>query len=265
MQSDNAQWETIGTIWQNNKWLYSVVGWLIGIITFPLLNRINADILTLLDDLVPEILGLVITVLLIDRLYEIRQNNQMKKRLLERLGSRINAIAVTAAEELWAYDWWADGSLAQAQLSRADLRGADFGKANLTNAELSHPRFGVVTFDETTILPDNTSWHPETDMDMFTNPKHEAYWCGFGLRNKNLSGMNYVNKNLRGADLRGCKCIYTNFSQSDLRGADLKDADLMYANMKDARFDTDTTLPDGSFWHEDSDLSIFNIAKQSFS
>jgi hypothetical protein len=62
-------------------------------------------------------------------------------------------------------------NLQRADLSYARLQGADLSHANLQGADLTN-----ALFDETTILPDDTLWTPDTDMARFTDPMHPDFW-----------------------------------------------------------------------------------------
>ena len=66
--------------------------------------------------------------------------------------------------------------LEQANLQGAVLRGsylqgANFGEANLMNAVLTRAKC-----DSETILPDDSTWEPDTDFNVFTDPAHVFFW-----------------------------------------------------------------------------------------
>jgi len=56
-------------------------------------------------------------------------------------------------------------NLEHANLDNASLRGTNLRKCNLRHARLSN-----ANFDESTILPDGSHWHPEVELSTFTNP-----------------------------------------------------------------------------------------------
>lgn len=239
-------------------WLYLLAGFIGGGLLFPLINLLQHDLNSLLESLVPEAISILFTIIFIDRIYQYREDQRQKRHLLQQLGSRINSIAISAAESLWANEWWTDGTLRAAQLERADLRGVDFGKANLTGSRLSHPRYGNARFDETSILPDETHWTPHVDIQKFTDPHHPHYWRGFGLRRANLKKANFEGANLRGADMRECDLTEANLRGADLRGASLEQAILRDATLKDALFDEQTILPDNKNWNPTIRWSIYD-------
>ncbi len=66
--------------------------------------------------------------------------------------------------------------LERADLQGADLRGAQLGGASLHGAELQGALLGDAVFDASTVLPDGTSWTPETDLARFTDPAHPTFY-----------------------------------------------------------------------------------------
>jgi hypothetical protein len=62
-------------------------------------------------------------------------------------------------------------NLESAMLMDANLCGADLRNTNLKWADLTRTRL-----DETTILPDGTTWTPQTDMGRFTDPDHSEFF-----------------------------------------------------------------------------------------
>ncbi|MDX2074827.1 MAG: pentapeptide repeat-containing protein [bacterium] len=246
-----------------NNFMYFIVGVSCGVLIFPFLSYISTDSNNFLKDLVPEATSIFFTVLILDRINQKRSDEKRKSLLVEQLGSKINLIAVSAAEQLWARHWWWDGTLSKAQLEKADLRGIDFTKANLTGARLAHPRYGKATFDETTILPDERNWSPDIDMTIFTDKTHPNYWRGYGLRRTKQKGVNFEGANLRGADLRECDFRDANFKHADLSGARFEKAHLKGANFTHAIFTIKTTMPDGTTWHPEIDLTRYGAIIQN--
>lgn len=242
-----------------NPFFYGLVGFILGILFFPFWIYLSTDTLDYLTSLIPEATGIFVTIVILDRIVHHRANERHKTILLEQLGSKINLVAVSAAEQLWAYHWWWDGSLSKAQLEKADLRGVDFAKANLTGARLSHPRYGQALFDETTILPDESRWSPKTDMTVFVDGKHPNYWRGYGLRYVVQRNADFCHANLKGADLRESDFRGANFSYADLSGARLDKSKLTGANFSHTIMDERTTLPDGTTWTHETDLCRFGI------
>jgi hypothetical protein len=209
------RWAEIKSIWRENQWLYGATGFIFGVLAFPALRLVSANIEGLLTDLVPETFGIAFTVLLIDRLYAARARknaiNELKQRLISEAGSTSNEVAKHAFHELRKRGWLVgeDGILAGedvrnadlrdahiwdanlsgcylwranlrgAHLDGTDLRGADLTEACLENAYLAYKteEFGIdyAIFDETTILPDRRRWSSDIDMKKYTDPEHPEF------------------------------------------------------------------------------------------
>lgn len=240
MANDNNtdRWEEIQQLHHDNRTLYQVLGG----ITLVVFGLILGQILFGNDEGYPtnlftEGLSLGVTVFVLNLLAKQREEQTLKKRLLQQLGSSFNVIALTALEELWSRGWLQDASLVGADLSRADLRGADFSKANLTGVHFSSRRYGHARLDSNTRLPDETFWRegaPITELERFTDPTHPNYWRGYGLREANLSRRDYSHANLRGADMFGCNLWSTNLAEANLKNAILIRARMRQANLSAA-------------------------------
>lgn len=70
----------------------------------------------------------------------------------------------------------ADANLKNAVLRNAQLQNVDFGGAVLTGADLTGAKIFGTEFDERTVLPDRTRWHPGVDMKRFIAQNHPDYW-----------------------------------------------------------------------------------------
>jgi len=157
-----------------------------------------------------SLLFIAVTILVIDVIYDWRNQEREKRDLVLQLGSDDNAFAKEAARKLKARKWHKNGTLRKAylpgaDLSNVDLENADIRGVNLYDAEL-----------EDTILKDAD------------------------LRDANLRLANLNRADLRGADLRG----------ADLADADLREAKLQGAKVTREQLNTAETiegaiLPDG--------------------
>ncbi len=136
----NPRMNEIKAIWQQYQGLYVVGGILIGILIFPFLELVITDLSELLIGLVPEAIGIGFTVFFLDRIYQKRDIENLKKRLIREVGSRINDVSLKAIEDLRSQKWLiGDASL---------LKGADLRHANLANADLKHTNLeGTDFFD----------------------------------------------------------------------------------------------------------------------
>ena len=89
--------QTIGTHFQG---LFLLGGFLVGVFFTSLISLDNNQFQEILVGFIPELGGIILTVFGIDRVYRWRESQQLKKQLIEQLGSRVNSIAINAAEGL---------------------------------------------------------------------------------------------------------------------------------------------------------------------
>src|SRR5262245_60157671 len=176
----DERWQEIKTIWKQHQWLYIMGGFLAGLLVEPFLEVVSTDTYGFLQSLVPEAIGIVFTVAIIDSLYRrreaAREERELKARLIRELGSSVNEVAKRAAEELRAHGWLKNGSLQNISLSYAELQGANLSRANLKES----------SFIQTTLR----------DGDLSYADLHNAH-----LGDADLQGAYVVAANLQGAKL----------------------------------------------------------------
>lgn len=160
-------------------------------------------------NLFTEGIGMFLTVVALGIWQNNRDRETLRRRLLRKVTSRSQAVAVDAVDDLRYYGWLhllkgADlyrANLGGADFYHVDLSGADLGRVNFQNARLSEANLSRVSlrrtdlsgarmrsanlvgadlrdaiFDETTVLPDYSTWTPQTDMARFTDPNHPDFW-----------------------------------------------------------------------------------------
>lgn len=184
-----------------------------------------------------EMIGAVVTTIFFTFIVGAVQDQQaeveLKTQLITQLSSVINAEAVRASEELARRGWVKDGSLREVDLSFADLSGALLFVADLE---------GATMFSTTLIRADLTQANLSNAnlqaVDMERAALEQASFAG-----SNLETANFKQANLRFAVFAGANLLNANFEQADLTGA---------------RFDTSTTLPDGSLWTPQTDIARFS-------
>lgn len=137
------------------------------------------------SDIASELIGIGLTLILIDWAIERQQRKQLKAQLIRQMGMNIRDVAVPAARELGHHRWLYDGSLSRGYFYRANLSGADLSDANLSRAYL---------------LESNLS---EADLSF-----------------ANLSSAGLVDANLSGADLSGADLNYAYLDRANLSGAE---------------------------------------------
>jgi hypothetical protein len=112
-----------------------------------------------------------------------RKTRQEKERLMVQLGSRINEVARSAAEELRARGWLQDGTLNQAKLNGANLAGVDLRGASLQGARLFKANL-------------QGAYLIRTDL-------REAHLAGADLQGAHLGGANLLGAHMAGVNLQG--------------------------------------------------------------
>ncbi|MBN1311942.1 MAG: pentapeptide repeat-containing protein [Anaerolineae bacterium] len=184
-------------------------------------NRIDID--TLLPNIVTDLLGVALTVFIIDKMYRLRSDVEQKKILIAKLGSKNNAVASAALRELSAQGWLSDGTLLGAHLTSCNLDGNSFSGADLRRVSLSYASL------------QDTQWF-ETDL-------RDAFLDHAMLCNASLSmhdGPYYPEANLTGATLSH---------------ADLSKARVRHEQLCRLRSLWRATMPDGQIYDGRYNLS----------
>jgi CheY-like chemotaxis protein len=189
---------------------------------------IFSDKMGLLANIFTELLGMLLTIFVIDLLIGRRQakleETHRKEKLIITLCSSVNDEAKRAAEELRRLGYLFDGSLREISLAQANLDGVRLTGANLQGVDLSeasirHASLGSVNLESAMLYKTR-------------------------LNATNLSKSNLRNAYLASADLEAADLTFCHFEGANLRNATLKNARLDHA-----QFDDSTVLPDGSFWN----------------
>jgi hypothetical protein len=151
-----------------------------------------------------EFISIAITVIVIDWLYERRDERREKERLIRQMRSKDNGLALQAVEELRACGWLRDGSLRSVSLFGANLQEAELIAVDLSGTVLTRANLRLANLQN-------------------------AMLDGADLTLADLSGANLSVADLRHACLVGAKLNSTNLQRADLEGADLTTADLQSA------------------------------------
>ena len=114
-------------------WGWLLMGVVIGLILRSFLDAVQPpNIDEFLDNMTPEMVGIIFTVVILERLNTMRERRQMIQQLVRRAHSRYSLTAINAIEELRVL-----GELANGSLSGLSLRGSNWKEANLYKADLS--------------------------------------------------------------------------------------------------------------------------------
>ncbi|MEX2030707.1 MAG: pentapeptide repeat-containing protein [Anaerolineales bacterium] len=193
------------------------VAFILAVLGFALFYFYRVTMAQLLPNIITDLFGIALAVFILDAMYRLRSDAELKKVLIAKLGSKNNAVATEAIHELKARGWLADGSLVRAFLISANLDGNSF-----TGADLRRVSFSFASLKA-------TSW--------FEANVQGAFFDGADLQNAHLS-MHAVGPHFAEADLSGAMLYKAN-----LRGAHVRDEQLSRA-----RSLWGATMPDGRLY-----------------
>jgi len=246
MQIGTTQrWQEIRELWQQHQWLYTVAGFLIGVLVTPLILLIREDMLGFMGSLVPEAVGIAFTVLFINALDKQRESIRRKVELQERLvrdaGSPVLSTAVNAIRELRAMGWLEgdDGLLKGKNLWRAHLREVNLSGANLANAILDEARLADAKMINTNLSGTGMAQARLERADLSLATLTNTYLANTELEyailtEANLEDAILSEANLHFAELTLARLINTDLSLANLPHAVLSSADLTGANLENA-------------------------------
>lgn len=210
-----------------------------------------------------EILGIVVTVLIIGWWDERRSERREYERLKNALRSPVSVIAVDAIRllrESGEFDvavaeltslksvQWAGANLSSTNLNDAHLNGANLDGANMNGARLQHTHLLNTSLEGAGLLG--------------AQLQHARLHLA-NLKSALLEQAQLEHARLLGADLSGARLGYANLHGSELDGANMEGTSLIEANLQGAKideetkFNSETRLPDGTYWTEDTDMRRF--------
>lgn len=259
------RWQTILDLWRGNQWLYALVGFFAGILTFPAINMLVNDALNLLGGIVPEAIGIAFTVFIIERYNRRRDEHQeidqLKRDLVRRAGSKVNDVARDALEEIEHHGWsignesilqgkklpqanWRDANLTKFNLDELDLHHADLTNTNLKEASLQNARLNYASLAKAYLFLTNLSdaWLGGANLEK--THLHHAFLinASFGIAHlykadfhgANLTNAKFLRDNLTDAQFVGAYLINTSIRESNLSNANLFRAILYGTNFTDS-------------------------------
>ena len=272
--TQSTRWTEITAIWKDNRWLYVIAGALLGILATPAIEQITGNLSDLIGNLVPEAVGIIFTVLILDRLAANRAVEELKHRLVLEAGSRSNNTAVSAIEWIRAEGWLTTDdevqSLKGVNLQETNLQGANLVKANLQGANLI-----AANLQNANLIAANLQ-----EAKLWSSNLQEANLGATNLDNASLDGASLKGAFLSWATLEGADLENANLEEVNLGGANLQGANLRYANLRGASlietvFDNKVLLPDAivvgsddkgnnffdKYWTPDTDMTRYTNPK----
>lgn len=214
----------------------------------PRINDIITGISGYLTNVYTEIISVVVTILILDRRAEKREENrrvdERNHRLVREIGSQDNATAIKAIREATELGLLKgdDGLLQNMRLRSANLAGAKLARANLSDVQLARANLEGADLRGTNLQ--NT--------DLILANLQGAYLGGSNLRGADLGGSNLESAYLREANLQNVDLRGANLQSTDLRGANLQGTDL-----DGTQFNEKTNLPNNSKWGPETDMTRF--------
>lgn len=262
--ADKTRWEEILQIWADNRWLYGVVGLLLGILAVPAVEQVTGgDLNALIGNLVPEAVGIIFTVLILDRLAENRSREALKTRLFNEMRSSAIGQGTAALAWLKREGWITDTTLIGADLHRANWENAFIGGLNLEGANLNGAVLNNVTNQFTDEQGSMYSVPVKCNHAALRHAQlNEGVLIGVELRGANLKKAHLKNAVLIGsqficADLMEADLQSANLIQAQLSGANLQGANLERVRWDNPQGENPAILPDGDPWTPDTVIDKF--------
>ena len=179
-----------------------------------------------------ELISIVITVLVLDRLNERRQNAQELRRLTALMNSDENMITKIAVAELRARGW----------LENNSLKGSHFHEANLKKARL-----------ESVVMERCSFFRSNMEGAILSKSNfNQSHFTLTNLRRASMSDTNFQDSSLANADLAFSTIVGCNLRKTNLAGVNLKNAVLL-----DCQFDEGTILPDETYWTPNANMKWY--------
>lgn len=208
-----------------------------------------------------ELLSIVVTVAILERLNSRRADERELHRVKALLASNEPIVTKIAIAELEARGWLKDGSLNSIRILNANLAGGYLSNASLESSYLVLANLEGTYLRGARLANSNLQWANLTDANLqFANLEDSnlvlANLEGTNLRGANLEGINLQSANLVGANLKGAILAEANLKGAKLVGANLRGAILVGANLEDAQLSS-TTLPDGKNSDDCNEYDIY--------
>lgn len=162
-----------------------------------------------------EMIGIVITVAIINRIYDQGTKEALKAKLIRQMGSQDNASALQAVTELDAHGWVQDGSLTKQSFYKANL-----SEAHLNNALLEECVFTETNFQKTALF-------------------------GANLRGARFQGTNLSEARLVRADLQGAYFFNSIVENTIMQRINLKETSISDEQLASVLSLMAATMPNG--------------------
>lgn len=191
----------------------------------------HSIILEMYPHLCATFIDIAITILLIDYLYEIKEKEILKKRLIREIGCEDKGFTSRAVKELKETKWLYDGSLKNCDLSHANLSGLDLSMANLEGVTLKFANL------KSTILKQANLKNAKIDKTDFS----EANLDNTDFSNATIHNSIFFKASLNKIISNKTDFLRSNFTQAEMREISfmetlLEDTNLSFADLSKSEF-----------------------------
>ena len=198
-----------------------------------------------------ELFGIAITILLIDYLYEQKEKESNKARLLRELASEDKGFTSRALREIRSLGYLYDGTLNGADLSGANLCDLDFANANLRNVNFTGAQLNKAIFTNSDLTGANLNYAELRDAK---------------LENCKLTNVQMKKCNLYGAIMNNSAIENVDLMTSNLEACELIDVSIINVKLEDANIRvanlTRTRIANSNFLR--ADVSSLNARSAVF-
>ncbi|MCE7980375.1 MAG: pentapeptide repeat-containing protein [Caldilinea sp. CFX5] len=177
---------------------------------------------TFYANLVTELISIAITVLVIDYIFELRNDEREKERILRQMASHSNDFSRDAVRLIREKSWIRDGSLNDRNFSYANLEKALLHQGVLNRVDLSGANLRNALLLDTSLIGANL---------------HRANLQEADLTGANLHGANLKSVNLSQTIVYGTVFDKANLSLADIYDLDLSRSSLEGVNLNSARYE----------------------------
>lgn len=188
-----------------------------------------------------ELLGIFVTVFIIDKMNDIRAKEELKEQIIREMGNRNNSIVLRAIREAVGHGWLTNGAFRGKWFEFSNMNYGELHNADLQGTELNYSKF----------------------------KKAQLYKAN--LSNAHMQGANFQDAwmpfiNLQNTWLKDANLQNANLMEADLFNAHIEDANLQNANVTDEQLSKVETLkgtimPSGVIYNGrfNFDYDIINI------
>jgi len=177
-----------------------------------------------------ELLGIGITILVIDRLNAWRDERNLKRRLVREAGSRDNSTAVSAIDWI-RHEGWLEGEngiLKGESLEACNLSGAFLHGANLEDTD-----FGAKYYAQDLLNTQTGEIESRHQQDKIYQRSifQDTNLCKVSAKNAYFDSARFVKSSIQDADMTNGMLRNAIFKDCDLQGTDFNNANLKFVSL----------------------------------